>query len=168
MKFLSIKEYFYKLNTLGFILLLMPMVLFIFLYFRQFDHQPMLKDINHVLMLGKAMLAVLLIVLTIVHWVWAVKIRRLRKVVELAKKMDGYFVLALMKMSFYCGASFLMALGFLVTGHSGFTVVFVLLLMGTAFQWPSPSSFSRHLRLGHIERDMMMNNRDLYHKNRKA
>ena len=168
MKFLSIKEYFYKLNTIGFILLLMPMVLFIFLYFYQIDHRPMLHDINHVLLVGKSMLAVLMTVLTIVHWAWVVKVRRLRKVVELANKMDGYFLLALTKMSFYCGASFLMALGFYLTGHSGFTAVFILLLLGTAFQWPTPAAFSRQMRLGHIERDIIMNNRDLYQKNRKA
>ncbi len=166
MKFLSIKEYFYKLNTIGFILLLMPMVLFIFLYFRLISHPPIITDKSHVLMLAGSMLGIVAIALTSVHWSNASKIKRLKKVIELANKMDGYFVLSLMKMAVYCVCSLMMAAGLFLTGNSGFTAFFILLLLLVAFQWPSKDSFCKRMGLGRIERDMVMNNRDLYQRNR--
>jgi hypothetical protein len=168
MNFLSIKEYFYKLNTIGFILLLLPIGLFIFLYFNQITHPPTVDDKSHILILGEVAAVIVLLVLTTVHWLWNARIKRLRKVIELAVRMDRYFLLTLMKLVAYSGCSFLAAWGFFLTGHQGFTALFVLLLMTIALQWPSPASFCRHLRLGHIERDMVMKNQDLFHRNQKS
>lgn len=167
MNFLSIKEYFYKLNTIGFILLLLPIGLFIFLYFHQITHPPTVDDKSHILIVGEVVLGIVFIVLTTVHWLWVAGIKRLKKVLELAVRMDRYFLLTLQKLIAYSGCSFLSAFGFYLTGHPGFTALFILLLMAIAFQWPSPASFCRHLSLGHIERDMVMKNQDLYHRNRK-
>jgi hypothetical protein len=168
MKFLSIKEYFYKLNTIGFILLLLPIGLFIFLYFDQITHPPMVDDKSHILIAGEVVLAIVTIVLTTVHWLWAVRIKRLKKVIELAMKMDRYFLLMLLKLIAYSGCTFLSAAGFYLTGHPGFTAGFVLLLIAIAFQWPSPASFCRHLSLGRIESDMVMKNQDLYQRNKRV
>lgn len=166
MEFLSIKEYFYKLNTIGFILLLLPIGLFIFLYFHLISHPPIITDKSHVLTIAGFMLAAFLIALTIVHWVFTAKIRRLKRSLELANKMDGFFRVTLIRMAVYSCCSLVMAAGFFLTGNAGFTAMFILLLLLTSFQWPSPASFCRHLGLGHIERDMIMNNRDLYQRNK--
>jgi hypothetical protein len=168
MKFLSIKEYFYKLNTIGFILLLLPSGVFIFLYNWSIHHPSLITQHDDVILILSVVLGVLLVDLTIVHWVWINKIRRLKKLNELAKKMDGYFVLMLVKMAMYCGSSLMMAIGYFLTDHSGFTGLFVVLVLAGAFQWPTPSAFCRHLGLNRNERDMVLNNRDLYQINKKA
>ncbi len=168
MKFRSIKEYFYKLNTIGFILLLLPLVAFIYLYYQPIDRRPIITELQSEIILLSALTIIFLIDLTIVHWVWSAKIQRLQTLSELARKMDGYFSLALFKMASYCGCSLLMAAGFFLTGNSLFTVLFLIIVITLTFQWPSSTSFCRHFDLRGSERDMILNNRDLYQKKKRT
>ncbi len=168
MKFLSIKEYFYKLNTIGFILLLLPIVVFIFLYYWTVHHPPLFASHEDMIIILSVLLTLLLVELMVFHLWWGKKIKRLKNVNELAKKMEGYFTLTLLKMSVYCSCSVLISAGFFLTANSGFTAVFVVVVMATAVQWPTPASFCRHLALGKNERDMMINNLDLYRRNKRV
>ena len=161
MKFLSIKEYFYKLNTIGFILLLLPLGVFIFLYYRSIAWQPWIVDQQSAFMLIGTFIIIFLVDLTIVHWVWKAKMNKLKTNIELTRKMDGYFVLTMLKMSVYCGCSLLMAIGFFLTQDSMFTGGFILFAIGMVFQWPSPALFCKHLDLRGSEREMVLQNTDM-------
>src|SRR5258708_7224438 len=141
MKFRFIKKYFYKLNTIGFILLLLPLVAFIYFYFQPVFRRTINTEMQIEIILLSALTIIFLIDLTIVHWVWSAKIQRLQTLSELARKMDGYFSLALFKMASYCGCSLLMAAGFFLTGNSLFTVLFLIIVITLTFQWPSSTSF---------------------------
>ena len=161
MNFFSIKEFFYKLNTIGFILLLLPLVVFILLYFRTVGSELIVTDPQQ----NKALLAVLVgifvLALTIVHWLWRIRMRKMRLMLELANKMDGYFWLVLIRNAAYAGCSLLMASGFFLTANILFTGFFVLIMLVALGQWPRPSSFCKLLDLRGSERDMVMNDRDL-------
>ena len=168
MKFQSIKEYFYKLTTIGFILLLLPLVVFIFLYYYLGNQEQAITDQQSEILLLSALVIIFLITLTIVHWLYNVRVRRLKKRIELAMKMDGFYSLTFLKLSTYCACGLIAAVGFYLTANSMFTGLFILIAIAAVIQWPSPSSFCRRMDLRGAERDMVLKNRDLYQKNKRA
>ena len=168
MKFQSIKEYFYKLTTIGFILLLLPLVVFIFLYYYLGNQEQAITDQQSEILLLSALVIIFLITLTIVHWLYNVRVRRLKKRSELAMKMDGFYSLTFLKLSTYCACGLIASVGFYLTANSMFTGLFILIAIAAVIQWPSPSSFCRRMDLRGAERDMVLNNRDLYQKNKRA
>ncbi len=168
MKFLSIKEYFYKLNTIGFILLLLPLLVFIFLYYWLEYHRPLMAYYESKFTLLQVAIIASLLILTGVYWVGRIRMNRLRKLIELARKMDGYYAITLLKMAGYCGCSLLMATGFFLTGDSWYTATFIIIAVSMAFQWPSRARFCRTFDLRGGERDMIMNNRDFFKKIKRA
>jgi hypothetical protein len=168
MKFQSVKEYFYKLNTIGFILLLVPLVVFIFLYYLPTDRAILIKDWRvDVLLLGMFSL-VFILDLTIVQWLWKEKIRKLTKVIELASKMDGYFMASIRRLASYSVCSLLMALGFFLTADQLFTGLFLIVAGFMFLHRPSRNSFCATLNIRGTERDMIRLDLDLYTKNKKA
>lgn len=168
MKFLSIREYFYKLNTIGFILLLPPMAVFIFLYYWLGSNTPVMAFSQSSSMLMQIAIGASMVGLTGVHWTLHLKLIRLRRHIELARKMDGYYSMTILRMAGYCSCSLLMAAGFFLTGESWYTGLFILIALGMVLQWPSRQRFCRlfHLRGG--ERDMIMNNRDFFKRAKRA
>ena len=165
MKFLSIKEFFYKLNTIGFILLLAPMLVFIFLYYRPGYTAPLITDPAIVVIVLASLLFFIVADLTVVRWVWKSRMRKLKALMELSRKMDGYYELVLLKLGSYSGCSLMLGAGFYLTGNPGFTVIFLLVAVVILIEWPSASAFCRQFELDGAERDMVMKNLDL--KNRK-
>lgn len=161
MIFLSIREYFYKLNTIGFILLLLPTAGFIFLYYYTIDHAPMMGDEASMQLIMSILFGVCLLDLTIVHWLERARIKKLNANIELVNKMDGYFTLSIVRMAMYCLCCLLMGAGFYLTGSTWFSFAFVFLIVAYILQWPSARRFCRQLRLRKDERDMVVNNLDM-------
>jgi hypothetical protein len=167
MKFHSIKEYFYKLTTIGFILLLPPFFAFIFLYNYMMTNRPVYPGQRVEVILLSFGSVIFLLALTTVHWVYYQRLARLKKLIELAGKMDGYYSISVMRMSVYCACGLLAAIGFYLTASSLFTGLFVLVLAIGVLQWPSPSSFCRTLKLRGAERDMIIHGRDILQKKKR-
>lgn len=168
MKFQSIKEYFYKLTTIGFILLLLPLVVFIFLYYYLNQKEPVIMDRQTEVILLCSIVIIFLIALTSVHWLYNQRVKRLKKLLELARKMEGFFSLTFLKLSTYCTCGLIASVGFYLTANSMFTGLFILIAIAAVIQWPSPSSFCRRMDLRGSERDMVLNNRDIYQKNKRV
>ena len=84
MHFLSVKEFFYKVNTIGFILLLLPLVVFIFLYYRSIDVETIVADESQTFMLLAIFTGIFIADLTIVHWVWSYRLGKMKLMPELA------------------------------------------------------------------------------------
>jgi hypothetical protein len=164
MKFLSVKEYFYKLNTIGFIVLLLPMGAFAFLYYRSLSTWPPMAEPNGIVTNLVAALVIVTADLTIVHLWWIFKIRRLRSLIEISRKMDGYFSMMVTKMIVYCFTCFIAAVGFFLTGSEWFSGLFVTLELAVIFQWPSRRSFCSQLALRNDEKAMIMENVEFYQK----
>src|SRR4051812_21221616 len=164
MKFLSVKEYFYKLNTIGFIVLLLPLGAFAFLYYRSLSTWPPMADPNGVItnLIGAALIIVA--DLTIVHLWWIFRMKRLQSLIEISRKMDGYFYMTVTKMIVYCFTCFVMAIGFFLTGSEWFSGLFVALEVALLFQWPSRGSFCSQFSLRSDEKAMIMQNVDFYQK----
>jgi hypothetical protein len=164
MKFLSVKEYFYKLNTIGFIVLLLPTTAFAFLHYRSLSVGAPMADIIGVTTNLTAIAIITTADLTIVHLWWALRMKRLRSLIEIARKMDGYYSLTVTKMLVYCFTGMMMAVGFFLTANDWFSGLFVLLALSLVAQWPSRSSFCSQFQLRSDERAMIMENVDFYQK----
>lgn len=113
-------------------------------------------------------ISIAIVNLTTVHWVWSKRIKRLRSLIELAKKMDGYYSITVVKLGVYCGLCLLMAVGFFLTDSVVFTAVFILLVVAEVLQWPSPGTFSRDLQIRGNEKDMIMQGKDLIERRKPA
>ncbi len=164
MKFLSVKEYFYKLNTIGFIVLLLPTGAFAFLYYRSLTTWPPMADPSGVV---TNLIAVALIVfadLTIVHLWYMFKLSRLRSLIEISRKMDGYFSMTVTKMIVYCFTCLVAAAAFFLTGSEWFSGLFIALEIALIIQWPSRKSFCSKFALRNDEKAMIMQNVDFYQK----
>ncbi len=167
MIFFSIREFFYKLNTIGFILLLLPLIVFVYLYLHAIETDAtIIQEGDHSRLLV-LFIFVLLIDLTIVHLLWILRIKKLKGLLELSKKMDGYFVLVLVRSVAYSLACLMMGLGFFLTESFYFTGLFILIILLLMIQWPTASRFSNQFDLRGSERDMVMNNRDLVRRGAK-
>ena len=164
MKFLSIKEYFYKLNTIGFIVLLLPITTFIFLYLIASRGVPVLTDSEDAQTLLIVATLLLLLDLTIVQWVYGVRIERMKTLIELAKRMDGFYSLTVMRLGSYCGCAIVMGAGYYLTQSHVFTGLFGLILLIIIFQRPTPALFCRQFDLTRNEREMIMSGGDLIGK----
>ncbi len=164
MNFFSVKEFFYKLNTIGFILLLLPLGLFVFLHYYTLDTSPAIVDADQLAVLFVVLCSVVIIVLTIVHWLRRERMRRLKTLNELAKKMDGYFVLFVVRNGAYAAGSLLMAIGYYLTHSVYFTGAFLVILLALVAQWPRPYVFCKDFELRGPERDLVLHNRDLVRK----
>ena len=160
MKFLSIKEFFYKLNTIGFILLLLPLSVFIFLYYRTGNVGPLITDEVAVNGLAAGTLIVFLLALTTVHWVRQIRVKKLKSLLEISRKMDGYARFILLRMTWHAICALLTAAGFFLTSSLLFAGLFIFMLVITFLQWPSRTSFCRLLDVNANERTMIMTNGD--------
>ncbi len=168
MNFLSVKEFFYKINTIGFILLLMPVMVFVILHFSTLDTFASIYDPGQQLTLLASLGVVVLIGLTIVHWLWSIRINRLRGISELSRKMDGYFVLVVIRNGAYAAGSLMMAVGYYMTHSPYFTGFFIVMLLALLAQWPSPARFCLDFKLRGTDRDLVLHNQDLPRKSRRT
>ncbi|MEJ0057572.1 MAG: hypothetical protein WDN75_19165 [Bacteroidota bacterium] len=111
-------------------------------------------------MLLTVAIVIFFIDLTSVHLWWKIRRKQLETLPELAKKMDGYYVLTLLKMLVYSGYSLIMAAGFFLTGSDWFTGLFILMSLVLGLQWPTPSAFCKYFTLRNDEREMIMEGSD--------
>ena len=161
MKFLSIKEFFYKLNTIGFILLLVPLLTFLFLYYTPATTpEPAITEEDGINQLTSGLITTFIIDLTIVHWVKLARVKKLNKLLEISKKMDGYAGIFLFRSINYTLFSLLASLCFYLTESVNFAGIFLFIIIVTLLQWPSRSAFCRLLNVTANERTMIMTNGD--------
>ncbi len=164
MNFLSTKEFFYKLNTIGFILLLTPVIVFLYL------HAAVLKSIPAVhepaqLNVMLAVFSFLVIAgLTSVNFYWRFRINKLRAEVELAKKMEGYFILVALRNGTYAVGLLLLGAGYYFTHSIYFFGLFMVVVLLLIAQWPGPARFCMAFQLKGPERDLVLHNEDLPRK----
>lgn len=168
MKFLSIKEFFYKLNTIGFILLLLPLLAFIFLYYvPATTPEPAITGEDRINSLASGLVITFILDLTIVHWVRIIRVRRLNKLIEISKKMDGYAGIFLFRALNYSLFSLLAALGYYLTEEFVFAGIFFFIMILTLAQWPSRTAFCRVIDVNANEKKMIMTNGDTITRSRK-
>ncbi len=164
MNFLSVKEFFYKVNTIGFILLLFPIIVFLYIHIYAMKSFPIMMEVTKHNMLFIFLTTVVAAILTVVNLIWRSRIRHMRSYLELSKKMEGFFVLFVIRNSVYAVCLLLTGGGYYLTHSIYFTCAFMLILVVLLVQWPGPKRFCRVFELKGSERDLVLHNWDLVAK----
>jgi len=162
MKFSSIKEYFYKLYNVCYLITLVPLALFIYLYMKMQigEINSLVKGTENMLIVQVALFSLVLFSLTTVHLVVKKKIKLLARELSLGNRMDRYFYLSLTRMGGGAIGSTLMGAGLFLTGSEIFSAFFLAILLWMAFHFPTPKKMCVELALKGDEREMVLYKRE--------
>jgi hypothetical protein len=167
MNFFSVKEYFYKVNTIGFILLLLPVIVFLYVHVYALQSFPVVSDLDQKNLLLIFVAGFVAVILTVVNLLWRSRIMRMRTQAELSRKMEGYFVLFVIRNGAYAASLLLITVGYYATHSIYFTGVYFVIIFVLLAQWPGPARFCMAFDLKGAERDLILHDRDLIQKARK-
>ncbi|GAB1446972.1 MAG: hypothetical protein KF860_00425 [Cyclobacteriaceae bacterium] len=162
MKFSSIKEYFYKLNNICYVITLIPLGVFIFLYLKMQKGEiyAAIQEQQQILTVQLAVFVLGGLILTIVHLVVKKKLKVHSRELGLGNKMDRYFYLSLNRIVMGALVSILVAGGLWLTGSEIFSVYFLGILLWMASQWPTPKRMCTELLLKGDEKEMVLYKRE--------
>ncbi|MBS1559430.1 MAG: hypothetical protein JST69_11965 [Bacteroidetes bacterium] len=158
MNFSSLKEYFYRLYNYGLIMMLIPMVGFLVVYYL-FLSQQWFALIDNALVnsfLWKLFALLIFIMLTIVHWQSVKSYTRIASRLGLGQKLEEYYWVVRSKINSYVWAGSLLLIGFFCTAHQGFSTSFGVVILWAVLQWPTPRKVCRQLKLRGDEREMVI------------
>jgi hypothetical protein len=159
MEFITINQYFYKLYNAVLVILLLPILAFLVIYFQYFtmstlQAQSLALDARVIGAVALLWVALLLIS--------AKKIKTIRSVQGLRAKLEKYFYLTIVRYLLISLGSLILAYGFLITQEDKFTGIFILNFFAAILLWPSPSKVCRQLRLRGDEREMVYFKKDSF------
>lgn len=157
MNFITIGQYFNKLQSILFILLIVPLIVFSALHYFISGHQPEPR-IDYYVIIGAVVF---------VDWVMAVvifdkKIKSSRNEQGLGVKLDKYFRITIVRHGILSSASLLLALGLYLTRSDFFTAMYVAGLGLSGILWPTGRKVCNDLRLKGDERQMVYYKKDTF------
>ncbi len=158
MKFNSVKEYFYKLNNMGYQLMMVPLILFTLYYSR------LIESLSGVVVLSREIASILffvlcglnVIVLTLVQVMTARKARMIAREIGLGIKLEKLGTVLSRKMVAISIMVMLMPLALLITGDDYFSIAFGVAALWFFLQWPTPGRVCRLLQLRGDEKEMVI------------
>ena len=163
MKYHSLGQYFYKLYALIFILILVPLAVFIFLY------QAFRLEIVPAIGFGlsKEILSYLAIGLAFVVWliaflVFSIRLKALRKINSLGKRLSDYGTLTIVSNAIISLGMLILAGGYYLTENRWVTIIFIGSLIFLAFRWPFPKRVCKDLVLKGDEHMMVLYRMDSF------
>ncbi|HEV8514724.1 MAG TPA: hypothetical protein VGQ59_15680 [Cyclobacteriaceae bacterium] len=164
MNFSSLKEYFYRLYNACLLRLLITIGVFLVIYYLSLSGSisPYIREESLVDFLRFTYLVLILITLTIVHLEVYKRLKHHSQLVGLGKKLDHYYLIVKTRMKTITGISLFLAAGLLFTGHEWFTIYFGGMIGWFLFQWPTPRTVSRQLKLKGDERTMVITKGDAF------
>ena len=164
MNFNSLKEYFYNQYNACLLRMLLPMGVFLLIYYLSLSEMisPYIQAEELVDFLRFTYLALIVITLTIVHLETYRKLKSYAAAVGLGKKLDLYYSVVQMRMRTFVVVSLFLAAGFFFTGHPWFSIYFGFMIGWFLVQWPTPLKVSNQLKLKGDERTMVMTKGDAF------
>lgn len=158
MKYNSVPEYFYKLHSRLYALLLIPLLTFVALYWKMKtgDIKGLSQDtgFNYIILL-------VVIFIVLVDWVASFLIfrRNIKSILTLGSlgdRLDRYYRFTLFRFLFMMSGLILLAIGFYLTEDKYFTILFAASLTGLAFFWPTSAKVCDDLNLKGDERKLIL------------
>jgi len=157
MEFVSISEYFYKFSSRLLLILLLPILVFIYAYL-----QPVITPTDLAWHPTQ-----LVLIGGIVLFVWALafiffnkKIKSIRNGQGLREKLEKYFRLTIVRYTLFSFCSLVLSVGFLFTRNDAFVLIFILQLIVCGIVWPFSFKVSSDLKLRGAEREMVYYKKD--------
>lgn len=166
MKYNSLQEYFYKLYNFLFALLLLPLLVFVVLYWqiREGNLQgPFYFDekANQVLIIVIA--AVVFTDALISFILFSKRLKSMRRIQSLGTRLDRYASLTILRFVLVLSGSLVLALGFYLTENQIFSILVVVNMILLLLLWPLPSKVCRDLQLKGDERTLVFHKKDRLH-----
>jgi len=164
MDFSSIREYFYKLYIRCYLFLLLPLIVFIFLYFEgQAEKSLLVIQDRFLILISLPVLCLMSVVyLTTVHWLTRKRLKLYSTEVGLGRKLDKYSEVISLRFGAGSASSLIMAVGLVTTGNNFFGLFFILILFWMAVQWPSSKKACKALILKGDEYKMVLYKKDKF------
>jgi hypothetical protein len=157
MNFITIGQYFNKLQSALLALMIVPLLVFIALhvFFADVPSDPGIEYF------------VFICPVVVLDWLMAMilfnkKIKSARNAQGLGAKLDKYFGLTIVRFSFFSVGSLLTAVGFYLSASDVFTGIYLMGMVLSAFFWPTSPKVSRDLRLRGDEREMVYFKKDQF------
>ena len=157
MTFITIGQYFNKLQIVFLVLLMVPLLAFIALYFVSGETTQDVRMEYYVIIPS----------LFLLEWSLAMimfnkKIKSVRKAQGLGPKLDKYFGLTIVRFSLLSSASLILAVGFYLSKSDVFTALFAAGLVFAGILWPTSGKVTNDLQLRGDEREMVYFKKDTF------
>ena len=157
MNFLTIGQYFNKLYSLLFLLLIVPLLIFTTLYLLVTGPLPE-PPLEYTIVLS-AVVAL--------DWLMAMiffnkKIKSVRNGQGLGAKLDKYFKITIVRFSLLSSASLMLAAGWFLSRSDIFTAMYLSGLVLAGVLWPTPGKVCGDLALRGDERVMVYYKKDRF------
>lgn len=157
MNFISIRQYFNKLQIVFLALMMIPLFAFIAIYLASGADAPR-PGVGYYF--GIPCLAVLDWILAIVTF--DKKIKSARNAQGLGKKLDKYFYITIVRYCLVSSASLILAVGFFLVRSDLFTALYLVSLFASALFWPTGPRVARELMLKGDEKEMVYFKKDTF------
>ena len=157
MNFITINQYFNKLQIVFLVMLILPLLVFITLYFFAEENHPEARLEYYIAISSLALLDWFLAMI-----IFNKKIKSARNAQGLGAKLEKYFNITIVRYCFLSSANLILALGFYLTRGDLFTALYLLSLILSAFFWPTGPKVSRDLALRGDEREMVYFRKDKF------
>jgi hypothetical protein len=166
MIFSSLREFFYKLYNIFLISMLLPMLLFIGIYYVLLTNiiTPYITDVDAVQILVITFPTLALLALTIVHWSASARLKALSREPSLGIKLEEYLSAASLRLKGCVFSSVLMAVGLFFTNHQYFGIYFGVIILWVIVIWPSPRRVCKDLRLRKDEAELVRSKGEAFNK----
>lgn len=165
MKYNSVPEYFYKLNSRLYALVLMPLITFIALYWKMKTGDSAIRSqdigFNQILLL--ICIIVVLLEWMISFFLFRSKLKSILTLGSLGDRLDRYYKFTVVRFSLMISGLILLAVGFFITEDQYFTILFVASMIGLAFFWPTSAKVCDDLGLKGDERKLILYKLDKLH-----
>ena len=162
----SLREYFYKLHNLLFGIVLVPLVIFLVLYWQLYagNIEGVLKTnlyLNKVLMIALSFIVLMDWTLSLILFNRGVKATRTLD--SLGKRLDRYYSFTVFRFALIISGSVGLAIGFYLTENQVFTILYASSFILLLLFWPSPSKVCDDLQLKGDERTLVLYKKDKLH-----
>lgn len=158
MNFITISQFFNKLQSALLLILIVPLLVFIALYFHVSGILPSESPKAYFIIFPA---------LTFPDWFMAIiifnkKIKSVRNEQGLGLKLEKYFGITVVRYTIFSSGSLILALGLYLTQHDIFTLIYIGGLILCGILWPTSRKISNDLRLKGDEREMVYFKKDSF------
>lgn len=157
MNFFTIAQYFNKLNSVLFLVLMVPLMGFIAIYF--FPNPTPDGPWNPT---GAGILFLVILFWTLAKTQFDKKIKSARNAQGLGAKLENYFEITITRYCLLSAGSLLLALGLYRSDHNIFAAAYFAGLLLSAAHWPTAGKACRDLKLRGDEHEMVYFKKDRF------
>lgn len=158
MKYNSVPEYFYKLYNRLYALVLIPLLLFVVLYWKMKtgDINVLSQDTGFNYLIVLFVMSIVLVDWIASFFIFRRNLKTILTLGSLGERLDRYYKFTILRFLFMISGMVLLVAGFYVTGDQYFTILFIASITGLAFFWPTSAKVCDDLTLKGDERKLIL------------